>query len=400
MDGPTLGTWSRARSWAVAHPTLLDTALVVLLELWVVDSLRFIGDRDWWQIPLSQLLILPLILRRRYPSAVFGLVAVAAGIQWLAQVRFAADAALLVALYTVAVHQSRHRALVAAGVLEVGVVLAAIRFAPSGDGIIASMIFLTGLVAAALFGGITLQTRRQYLASLVERAVRLEHERDQQRRLAATEERSRIARELHDVIAHSLSVVITLADAAALANASYPEQATEAMRQVAATGRSSMTEMRRLLGVLREDEPGLQIEFAPQPDLASLDGLVADVRAAGLPARLSVTGLPQALPPTAQSAVYRIVQESLTNALKHAHDPSQVRVEIRWRADEIQIDVADDGSATILVPANGDVGTELAGHGLIGMRERAALFDGTVDAGPTELGGWRVRAILPAQHPA
>ena len=369
----------------------------------MLGSLHRGPDDDWWQVPLSQLLVLPLIVRRRYPWAVFWLLAGVGGVQWLIGVRFAADAALLIALYTVAAHQSRRRALIAAGVLEIGVALASIRFAPTGDGVLASMIFLTGMVAAALFAGITLQTRRQYLGALVERASRLEHERDQQRRLAATEERTRIARELHDVIAHSLSVIITLADAAALANTTEPAQASDAMLQVAATGRSSMAEMRRLLGVLREDETTADpIEFAPQPGMGHIDTLVADVRAAGLPARLSVTGTPQLLPPSTQSAAYRIVQESLTNTLKHAHDPSQVHIQLGWRPGELHIDITDNGQPTpprpprdATTPPNSPAST---GHGMIGMRERAALFDGTVDAGPTPEGGWRVHAVLPT-HP-
>ncbi|HEY2042030.1 MAG TPA: sensor histidine kinase [Jatrophihabitans sp.] len=390
----------RFRSWLQAHPTLLDCLLVLVLDAWVLGSLHHrAGNSGWWSVLFSQLLVLPLIFRRRHPWAVFVLLASLAAVQWLTDVRLAADAALLIALYTVAAHCSRRRALVAAGVIEVGVVLASIRFAPTGDGVLASMVFLSGMVAAALFSGITLRTRRQYLAALVERATRLEYERDQQTRLAATAERTRIARELHDVIAHSLSVIITLADAAVLAEQTDPTQAREAMLQVAATGRGSMAEMRRLLGVLREADAGDGVELSPQPGLERLDTLIADVRAAGLPVELSVTGTPQPFTPTAQSTAYRIIQESLTNVLKHADNPTRVRVEIRWSSDGMRIDVTDDGRTAGAGGVTGrpEVGVGVsAGNGMIGMRERAGLFHGTVEAGPTPYGGWRVHAILPA----
>jgi signal transduction histidine kinase len=315
-----------------------------------------------------------------------------------------ADAALLVALYTVAAHCSRGRALTAAAVVEAGVLLASIRFVPTGDGVLASMVFLSGMAAAALFSGINLRTRRQYLAALTERAVRLEFERDQQARLATTAERTRIARELHDVIAHSLSVIITLADGAALSHESDPAQARRAMLQVAATGRGSMTEMRRLLGVLRQDGPS-QLELSPQPDLQRLEALIGDVRAAGLPVELTTTGSPQRLTSTTEeSAVYRIVQEGLTNALKHADNPSRVRVEIRWSVDAVSVDITDDGRASpdpvrpVKAPADAPPRPRTwPGHGLIGMRERAGLFGGTVQAGPTPSGGWAVHAVLPTQ---
>ena len=384
--------WSRLRCWSGAHPLLLDAALAALLDIWVWLSFAHQGTTGWWPLLLSQLLVAPLLIRRRAPWLVFWLLVTVATIQWASGVRFVADAALLIALYTVAAYRPRRHALIAAGVLEIGVLLASIRFAPTNDGVIASIIFLSGLVAAALFSGITVQNRRDYLASLVERAAHLERERDQQILLAATTERARIAREMHDIIAHSLSVIITLADGAALTNPHAPEEATEAMLQVASLGRTSMGEMRRLLGVLRDDTAP-HAGPAPQPGLQRLDTLITDMRAAGLPAQLAVRGVPRPLPPTTASAAYRIVQESLTNVLKHAHQPTRVRVEIGWRPDTIHITVSDDGAATGPPPAP-DTGKP--GHGLVGMRERAALFGGTFTAGPaTAHGGWRTEATLP-----
>jgi signal transduction histidine kinase len=322
----------------------------------------------------------------------FGFLCVIAAVQFLAEVRFVADAALLIGLYTVAAHESRRRAVTAAAVLEVGVVLASVRFAPTGSGVIASIVFLSGLVAAALFSGVTLQTRRDLLASLLDRAQQLERERDQQIRLAATAERTRIAREMHDVIAHSLSVIITLADGAALSNSTAPAEATEAMLQVAATGRTSMAEMRRLLGVLRES--GTTPDLGPQPGLDRLDALIAEMRAAGLPARLSVTGASRPVPPTTASVVYRIVQESLTNALKHADHPTHVWVTIHWHAEHVSLTISDDGGPGSAATPQGLPST---GHGVTGMRERAALFGAALTAGPRAPRGWQVRTTLPLE---
>lgn len=385
---------------------LLDCLLVMLLDAWVLATMfHHFGSRgpDWWALVISQLLVLPLVLRRRQPWPVFLTLAALAAVQWLSSVPLTADAAVLVSLYSVAAHCSRRHALIAATTVEVGVILASVRFAPTGDGIVASLVFLTGMVAAALFSGITLRTRRQYLAALTERATQLEYERDQQAQLATTAERTRIARELHDVIAHSLSVIITLADGAALSSDRDPAQARKAMLQVAATGRGSMTEMRKLLGVLR-DERALAAEFAPQPDLRGIEALVGDVRAAGLPVELTTIGTPPPLGSTEESALYRIVQEGLTNALKHADNPTRVRVELRWSPAGVSVDIIDDGRdpATPPRPARaGEPASPLtraaSGHGLIGMRERAGLSGGTVQAGPTPSGGWAVHAVLPAQ---
>jgi signal transduction histidine kinase len=252
-----------------------------------------------------------------------------------------------------------------------------------------SLVFLSGLVAASLLLGISVRHWRNSLSSLAERAEQLERERDQQARMAVAAERTRIAREMHDVVAHSLSVMVTLSEGAALKQAAEPERANRAMRQVSATGHQALDEMRRLLGVLRtEDAPEPR---EPQPGLAQLDGLLAQVRATGLAAELmvtglAVTGLAAALAPGAELAVYRIVQEALTNTLKHAAGPTRVSVAIAGRPGAVTVDVHDDGGRRPAGPP---------GHGLTGMRERAAVYDGAVSAGPDPAGGWRVHARLP-----
>jgi signal transduction histidine kinase len=271
-------------------------------------------------------------------------------------------------------------------VLETGVALAAFRFAPTGDAL-GSLVFLSGLVAAAYFVGTSVRNRRAYLGALVDRAARAERERDQQARLAATAERTRLARELHDIVAHSLTVVVTLAEAATAAADSDPGAARAAMGQVATTGRTALGEMRRLLDVLRTEPGDDAAGLAPAPGLDGVDGLVAGARGAGLPVRLTVAGRPRPLTAAMDATAHRIVQESLTNVLKHAVDTSAVEVLVRWEDGALVVQVSDDGRSTV---ASGE-----PGHGLTGMRERVALFGGQLSAGPVATSGWRVRATLP-----
>jgi signal transduction histidine kinase len=386
-DGPT------AAAVAVRLPLLPDAALT--LGLLVVTSgalLHRHAGAAWWLWPINALLVLPLAWRRRYPSATFAVVAATALVQWSVGEPLLSDVALLVALYTVAAYQDRQHALVAAGVLEAGIILASIRFSPAGDGVIPSIVFLTGLLAGALFLGTTVRTRRAYLESLVDRARRLERERNSQARLAATEERTRIAREMHDIVAHSLSVMISLADGAALTTDNDPATARNAMQAVSGTGRTALAEMRRLLGVLR-DEDSSTGALAPQPGLAQLEQLVGSVRAAGLPVSFTVTGAPAQLPPTRQTALYRVVQEALTNVLKHGEGVTGVAVRMTWTAESLAVEVCDDGRQ----PLGRAAATADVGHGLTGMRERVALHGGTIVAGPGPVYGWRVQALLPIE---
>jgi signal transduction histidine kinase len=351
----------------------------------VPATLHLAHDQPWaWVFDLA--LVLPLVWRRRAPVPVFVVLAAVALTQWGFGLRLGADIALLVALYTVATTQPRRTAVAAVAVLEVGVALAAFRFAPTGDAV-GSLVFLSGLVAAAYFVGTSVRNRRAYLGALVDRAARAERERDQQARLAATAERTRLARELHDIVAHSLTVVVTLAEAATAAAEIDPPAARSAMGQVATTGRTALGEMRRLLDVLRTESGDDVGGLAPAPGLDGLDGLVAGARGAGLPVRLTVAGRSRLLSAGQDATAHRIVQESLTNVLKHAVEPSAVEVLVRWEDGGLVLQVSDDGRSAA---ASGQ-----PGHGLTGMRERVALFGGELSAGPTATGGWRVRARLP-----
>jgi signal transduction histidine kinase len=374
----------RLRALADRRPTTVDVAAAAGLD--VTTAVPLIGHetRPWvWLI--DQALIAPLALRRRSPFVIFGVISVVAFIQWLTNVPLAADAALLVALYTVAAHESRQRAIAAAAVLQVGVILASVRFAPAGQNLVTSLVFLTGIVMAALFIGITLRTRRAYLASVVARARQLEHDREREARLAVATERTRIAREMHDIVAHSLAVITALADGAIATSRSDPIAAEKAMATVSTTSRQALQEMRRLLGVLRDDQP---YGRSPQPGLEEIDELAAGLELVGPSVEISVVGDARPLSATESSAVYRIVQESLTNVVKHASGATTVWIVLDWSSDALRLQVTDNGSGR---PSPYD-GT---GHGLTGMAERAALFEGTLVAGPSPEGGWSVDAALP-----
>jgi signal transduction histidine kinase len=390
--GPVL-TWYRNLTASVSrHAMLADAVLAVVLAACAVPQLvhlaRYEPGRLIESALFSALLVAPLIWRRRFPLSAFFLVVVVALVQWSLNVKLTADVALLAYLYTVASRYPVRAGALAAAVAEAGALLAAVRWPLTGLSWMDTFVLLSGPVIASLLLGVIVRHWRSSLLALTERAQQLERERDQQARIAAAAERTRIAREMHDVVAHSLSVMVTLSKGAALKQATEPERASQAMRQVADTGHQALDEMRRLLGVLRtEDDPeGRQ----PQPGLAQLDGLLDQVRATGLAAGLTVTGTPAALPPGAGLTVYRIVQEALTNTLKHAAGPSRVSVAVGCGPGCVTVDIRDDGARRGPRPAAGT-----AGHGLTGMRERAAVYGGTVMAGPGPAGGWRVRARLP-----
>ena len=307
----------RARALQRRRPLVGDVALVVGMLMPVFASR--IGDLPTTSgaRAFSVALVLPLLARRRWPIPVFAVIALVAFAQWQLDVRAFGDAALLVALYTVAVSQPTSRALVAAAVVEGGVVLALARWGAGND--VRAFVGLSGLATAATVLGMSTRNRRALVATLEERATRLEHERDQQGRLAAAFERARIAREMHDIVAHNVSVMIALADGAGYAARDDPDRAEEAMANLARTGRQALTEMRRLLGVLREEDDDDAGDRSPQPGLGELDALVAQVRSAGLPVGYEISGAPSTpTPPGLQLAIYRIVQEALTNTIKHA----------------------------------------------------------------------------------
>jgi signal transduction histidine kinase len=348
---------------------------------------------------------------------VFAVVAAIAFVQWLLDVSTPGDAALLIALYTVAASRSRRWMLIVAGVMEAGVVLAAARWGGSSvQTAFSAVVFLTGMVIAACATGVNIGERRARLAYLEDRAARLERERDQQSRLGAAAERARIAREMHDIVAHNLSVVIALADGVVFTLDTDPAGAGRAVQAISDTGRDALAEMRRLLGVLRDDDE--QDIRAPQPGLGDLDRLVEQVRSTGLPVSLEIGGEPRALSNGAELTVFRLVQEALTNTLKHGGPEATAQVRLRYSSRGVDVEILDTGGGRSApgprtgadrtpVPRRGEHGGQghgvqrhgvqrHGGQGLVGMRERVAAFGGLVTAGPRQMGGWRVHARFPA----
>lgn len=376
-----------------AVPVLLLAALSTAALVAVRD-----GDAGAGELVLSVLLWVPALARRRLPLPAFGVTALIVAAHWLATGLDAessflfADWALLFLLAGIAERCSTRWTVAAALVCE-GFALATLAGTYPADGGHPVVPLSALTVAAALFGR-NRRVRRELLADLRDRAERAERERDQQARVAVAEERTRIAREVHDVVSHNLSVMTALADGAgyAMRSDTGQQQARDAVAQVAATGREALAEMHRLLGVLRHDDDAAAGDPAepprrPAPGLADLPSLVEQVRAAGLPTTLTVTGAPHALGTAAQLAVYRLVQEALTNTLTHAPGATRATVDLHWSTAGLAVSVRDDGP--------GAPPSDRVGHGLIGMRERVGAHGGSVAAGPHPAGGWLVAARLP-----
>jgi signal transduction histidine kinase len=329
-------------------------------------------------------LTLPLVVRRRWPIPVLVLVLCWATLTSVAWNLFDDTAfgmgVLLVASYSVAAYCGLRDAAIGGFILVGwGALAVAVDDVPVGDYLFVGLI-LGGVWAA----GRTVRSRRQLAAALADKNVLLEHEQEARAKQAVAEERTRIARELHDVVAHSVSVMVVHAGAERRALGDERPDTREALETIEHTGRLALTEMRRLLGMLRQDDD--ELALAPQPSLRHLDLLISQVRDAGMPVELDVEGEPQELPPGVDLSAYRIVQEALTNALKHA-GPAQALVRVRYRRDELELEIVDDGSG--VSESNG------SGHGLIGMRERVSMFGGNLDTGRSREGGYAVRARLP-----
>ncbi len=322
---------------------------------------------------MSLALVAPLPFGPRAPVAVFALVMAACLVQLaITDHVLVADLAPLVALYFLVVHGPGRLKRVGLGVALVGGAVMSAR--ASFPGILGSFVVGTAVVTSYTLVAALLGDRR---VSRRDRLAALEIERDQQAEIGAAQERARIARELHDVVAHSLAVMVAQADGGRYAAPEDPGAASRALAQIAETGRDALAQMRRLLGVLRTGEEG-----------GDLPGLVRRLGGAGLPVEMEVEGAPRELPGEVQTCVHRVAQEALTNALRHADSPRRVAVVLRYLDAEVELTVRDDGRAI----AAGDG----RGHGLAGMRERVALHGGTLQAGPRAGGGYEVRARLPA----
>jgi signal transduction histidine kinase len=387
--------------WLRGHPLVVDSMLALLLILLGVSvgaGLREVGVVEGTAFAVA--MSAPVAVRRRYPVGAFAVVVLVGGLEVLKLPRpIGSDLAVVIMVYTVAAYRPRRISLAALAVCLAGSVVAVLVW--SADAVVHSAYTLAGV--AAVFGGPALlawllgdsmQWRRGYYRGLEERAARLERERDAHIQVAAAAERARIARELHDVVAHNVSVMVVQADGAAFALDASPEKARQALTAISRTGRQALAEMRSLLGVLRSaSDSGANL--TPQPGVEQLAGLLEQTRAAGLPVSFAVEGVPRALPSGAALAAYRIVQESLTNARKHGGPTVTAGVTLRFCEDQLVINVTDDGRGPVAVRAVSDTGPDGLGHGLIGMRERTDVYGGTITAGPRPGGGWRVSATLP-----
>ncbi|MEV6282003.1 sensor histidine kinase [Kribbella sp. NPDC051770] len=343
-------------------------------------------------------LLVPLVWRRSYPELVFFGVSAIAVLQWLAGIDLqAGNVGLLVALYTISVYGEVRYSRIALGVGGLGVLMATARYYASSDW--RQQITMMVAFGAVVFGvwafGERRRTRGLYVQQLEERAVQAERDRDREAALAVSNERTRIAREIHDVVAHGLSIMIVQADGGLYAADASPEQAKKALATIGDTGRASLTEMRKMLGLLKQDE---QNELdpnqpRPQPGVSSLPELVENVREAGLTVDYSVTGTPRDLPALLGLTAYRIVQEGLTNTLKHAGPGARTSVTLDFGREMLTVVVTDDGRGGGVAPSSDP------GHGLVGMRQRASISGGTVNAGPKAGGGYEVVAKLPYAGP-
>jgi signal transduction histidine kinase len=383
------------RRLRTAGPWVLDGLLAVVAAGAGVATLATVlpfdpGSPEAWAAYLLVLAhTLPIAVRRRWPLAVLawglatGVAFAALGLN-LVSLTFA----VLVYLYTVAAHRPRVDSLAGLAATEALLVLVWLaRPGAIGDG---GTLVLDGLImAAGWWLGDGARRRQEAVAAARQRAAELEEAREELARRAVTEERLRIARELHDVVAHSMSIIAVQSGVGVHVLDSQPEEARKALAAVEATSRQALVEMRRLLGVLREEaEP--RGSLAPAPGLAEVEALAAEVARAGVRVEVHIEGTPCELPAGLDLSAYRIVQEALTNVVRHA-GPATARVAVRYSPGQVALEVVDDG--------RGPGAEDRGGHGLAGMRERAALYGGTLEAGPVPGGGFRVAATLPVEGP-
>ena len=358
-------------------------------DLWkhAAATMHTVGGRGVLSV-LLVLVTLPLAVRRRTPAATLltaagALVVGAFLVSHSNGVPVGVFLAMLLAFYSVGAHCDDRRSPLVGAVAVAAIAAADLArpgtFSASGTRPSAWLAF-----AIAWLVGRDLRRRRQRVADLEDRAVRLEREREEQAQLAVAEERGRIARELHDVIAHGVSVIVVQAQAGPHLVGDQ-QRVVGVFRAIESSGRDALVELRRLLGILRSEDE--QLAIGPQPGLGSLQSLVEQMRASGLPVQLRIDGEPVHLPAGIDLSAYRIVQEALTNVVKHAGDAS-AEVVIRYGARALELDVVDDGRGR--TPSRNG-----SGHGLIGMRERVALYDGTLETGTRDGGGYAVRARLP-----
>ena len=380
----TFLSMTRARALVQAfqeHPIASDAGLAFGLAALVLSDIltsrNYLTGSTWVYVPVALLMTAPLAWRRRTP---LGVVVVVMG-------AFAAQSLILdptpdvelipalVAVYSVAAHGERWIAFAGGAVGLVGGVI----WLGIGDFLLPIVMF-----GGAWLAGRLVHKRQLFAQAFAERARVLERERDANARLAAAEERVRIARELHDAVGHSVSVMVVQAGAERLALGEERPATRDALLAIERTGREALAEMSRLLGILRKEGEGLAL--APRPSLDYVDALVETVRDAGVPVEVQIEGERTSLPPGVDVSAYRILQEALTNVVKHA-GPARVQIVVGYGAAAVEVEVTDDGEG----PREGDG----PGYGLAGMRERVELHGGTLEVGRRNGGGFTVKARLP-----
>ena len=384
----------RVTAWFRARPFVADTIFALALSaLAVISTLK--AEADPSEIEPNALtwvllagFCLPVAFRRIVPIAATWTMLGFNAAYWV--IDFPDEATgmtLLIGVYSIGAHVDRpaslrHGAGVILGIVAVGTA----GVIPPEDALpwfaIPAFVIMYG---TAWILGDNLRTRRAYMLELERTAAHAEAQRLAEARHAVADERTRIARELHDVVAHSMSVMVVQAGAARRVLDASPQQAADALEAIEDTGRQSLDEMRRILGVLRSDDE--QLELAPAPSLEDFGRLVDQCEQAGLPVELTVEGDPIELPASLELSAYRIVQESLTNTLKHA-GPARATVSVTYGTEELRVRVHDDGRGAAATTAG-------SGQGLVGMRERVEAFGGSLDAGPRTGGGYAVSAVLP-----
>ncbi len=348
--------------------------------------------QDLWGIALIAAQVVALSTRRTAPLRCLAAVLVFTVTFWVSDYPTNFEAFSILAVYAATAHGGDDRRRVwrtvggAVALLTTIAVLGVI--VPSEELPAAAVVGIVAIHLTTAIAGQIVYDRRQRLAELEVRAVRAETERELATRQAVLDERSRIARDLHDIVAHGMSVMVVQAGAAQRLVAGQPERATVALEQIQVTGREALTEMRRMLGVLRSEEHS--IELTPQPTMDDLDQVVRHCIDSGVPTELIVKGERPSRAVGADMTGYRIVQEALTNVIKHAGRPVRAMVKVTYAPNAIRVEITDDGHGATIEELRAQVG-----HGIIGMRERIELFHGTLQAGPRPGGGFRVSATIP-----
>ncbi len=388
--------WARLRAFLRAHPTVSDALLAVALYCALL-ALVILGPDGLVPEPWPTALVwqaagmTPVVIRRRWPWLAVAAMATHTLASLLLRGQSTQGVAIMVITYTAAAYLPLRRAALAWSVLWLpAMTIATVWRVPQNQSMPVPFFVAFNLAAAlvAFFVGRTVYNRRAYVAALEDRARTAELNRDALTTKAVADERRRIARELHDVVAHHVSVMGVLATGSRRMLHRDPSAVHEALTTIEETGRTVLREMRRLLDVLRTDEEAVD-ELTPQPGLGAVASLADQVREAGLPVTLTVLGAPSALDPGVALTIYRVVQEALTNTLKHA-GTATAEVRLTFDHQGLVVEVSDTGRGP-------QPGATALGHGLLGMRERVTLYGGTLRTGPRPGGGFRVYAKIPAE---